>query len=800
MPRPDDPFPRPSPLDPGREQDESPLGPPVDLEGLAPDELAAVAVPLADTPPRRPVLRLALIAVVGLLVLGGVLAAQRSGFRLPGTTDDSSAVEGAVSPEEQALEDLLADVSARAMEHVLLQLDHEPTYPSTTWPDMRTPWGHVPEFTLFDDGTVVYLANAAVEPPRLTWAMLSAESLDELTGKVRELGFDRLESYEPHERQAADGTIQSVDNSVTTIMRVRVGGELRTVRTYHDFTNDPDAFYAINDFLVGWEALELDTGEWPADGGLYGGGLKATVLLAPETGMDPTALEVFAGGNQGVVVWPTGAPLPHLDGALALSDEELDFAEGAVEAWLADVGAAQLQGPYPSTTSLDFFNSTRDLLNGYWAWPFEFDTEDRYAVGALRLVFVPWIYPSYDHRDDLARVEAARAALRQSYQVVEATPAPPSPLDLVLPVPTESVEYPFPPEVQAPRLEAQLGIQTWRHWWSYGSWEQLDHLKSSGFGVLKQRFAWKDMELAPGEIDWVHADYYLEAAESPYYVPMGSTVDGTSIEPWTQASATTIVQLDVPPDWARSEGDDPFDLEAWRAFVHAFAARYSGRVAAYEIMNEPNLAREWGGPPDPAAYARVLTTAFEAIKTADPNAVVISAGLAPTGDQMPEAMADDTFLLGLYDAIEASVGTTDLAFDALGAHAPGFRAAPSISPEVASTDAELGGERFFTFRRVEDLRAIMVERGDDEKQVVVTEFGWTTDRRPDSPYSWSAVSTEVRSAFIGQATDYALEYWSPWIGPLVLFSAGDPAWTPDDEAYWWSVTDEEGYLTIDLAR
>jgi hypothetical protein len=33
-----------------------------------------------------------------------------------------------------------------------------------------------------------------------------------------------------------------------------------------------------------------------------------------------------------------------------------------------------------------------------------------------------------------------------------------------------------------------------------------------------------------------------------------------------------------------------------------------------------------------------------------------------------------------------------------------------------------------------------------------------------------------------------------WIGPLILFTAGHPAWTPDHEADWWSVTDDAGNL------
>jgi hypothetical protein len=49
----------------------------------------------------------------------------------------------------------------------------------------------------------------------------------------------------------------------------------------------------------------------------------------------------------------------------------------------------------------------------------------------------------------------------------------------------------------------------------------------------------------------------------------------------------------------------------------------------------------------------------------------------------------------------------------LGAHAAGFAAPPEVSPDEAAANEELyGGERFFTFRRVEDIRRVMEANGD----------------------------------------------------------------------------------------
>jgi hypothetical protein len=60
--------------------------------------------------------------------------------------------------------------------------------------------------------------------------------------------------------------------------------------------------------------------------------------------------------------------------------------------------------------------------------------------------------------------------------------------------------------------------------------------------------------------------------------------------------------------------------------IGQLAARYQGRVDAWEVWNEPNHPLFWPGRPDPVAYARLLTLAYPAVKAADPHALVVAAG------------------------------------------------------------------------------------------------------------------------------------------------------------------------------
>ncbi len=66
-------------------------------------------------------------------------------------------------------------------------------------------------------------------------------------------------------------------------------------------------------------------------------------------------------------------------------------------------------------------------------------------------------------------------------------------------------------------------------------------------------------------------------------------------------------------------------------------ANFAGGVAALgadaiEVWNEMNLAREWpAGHVNPELYTQLLAPTYNAIKNANPNTLVISGALAPTG-------------------------------------------------------------------------------------------------------------------------------------------------------------------------
>src|SRR6266542_3952304 len=155
-----------------------------------------------------------------------------------------------------------------------------------------------------------------------------------------------------------------------------------------------------------------------------------------------------------------------------------------------------------------------------------------------------------------------------------------------------------------------------------------------------------------------------------------------------------IVRLGKPAAWAGTPATlTAADMESFAAGV---AARARGVAVAYEVLNEPNLSYEWGGQPDAARYAQLLAAARRGIKRGDPEALVVSAGLAPHTGNAPGTIEDVDFLRGLYAA--GARGT----FDVLGIHPYGGNSAPDADP------AECG----ICLRRAEAYRQVMVENGD----------------------------------------------------------------------------------------
>lgn len=335
--------------------------------------------------------------------------------------------------------------------------------------------------------------------------------------------------------------------------------------------------------------------------------------------------------------------------------------------------------------------------------------------------------------------------------------------------------------LDASMTSPDFGGQAFLWWREEVAHRDLELMKDSGFRWVKQSFAWETIEGAgKGIYDWTVADRVVQQAN--------------------ESGLKLLARLSSDPDktnfWA---GHPPGNAANFADFAAALAARYNcapgavGCIQAYQIWNEPNLAREWGGNrPNPAQYVNFLGQAYAAIKRVNPNAVVINAGMAPTGDDSALAMPDDKFYDQMYQAMG---GNSSGYFDALGVHGAGFAAPPELDPAEAAANQKYGGYRFFAFRHVEDIRNIMVRYGDTNKKIVILEFGWTYDSVNPS-YKWhgadAGIDMFVQADYLKRAYQYAAANWQPWIGVMSLLTMPNLDWLNDgnpndEEQYWWAI-------------
>jgi polysaccharide biosynthesis protein PslG len=305
----------------------------------------------------------------------------------------------------------------------------------------------------------------------------------------------------------------------------------------------------------------------------------------------------------------------------------------------------------------------------------------------------------------------------------------------------------------------------------------LGKIASAGFGWQKSLFQWRVIEPRKGEFDWENADRVVKASNA--------------------AGVKIIARVDFQPDWTRADGADhgpPDRYEDFGDFVYALVDHFApgspnGTIHAIELWNEPNLDRDWGGATinrgAAGDYVRLLCIGHEAAKRASRDIVTISAGLSPTGTTNGRAMDDVIYTEWMYDA--GAKGC----FDVLGVHGAGYKAPPWIGPQELAADKTWGGHSSFGFRRIEQLRDIMVRNGDGDRQVWLTEFGWSSDPIHQG-YAWHRVTEEQKALYVVESYRWATLNWQPWVGVMVLWNLPAPDWTQEREEYWWAVANPDG--------
>jgi hypothetical protein len=244
----------------------------------------------------------------------------------------------------------------------------------------------------------------------------------------------------------------------------------------------------------------------------------------------------------------------------------------------------------------------------------------------------------------------------------------------------------------------------------------MSQQRSVGVGLLRQVLDWTHVETSPGHYDFgVYDGFVLEAA--------------------TKGIALLPVLHNPPPFYRRSTERmwcPPPQLGAMADYARAAVRRYgpggslwrehpaapSLPVRSWQIWNEPSLGVYWCNRPNAREYASMLRVVGKAIKTEDPGAEIVTAGLPDS--KLKSAMPLDRFLKRLYRWRGKRY------FDTLAING------------YATNDRQLSE----LLRRV---RRNMNRHGDRRARIWITEIGWG-DGGPPHRFNVGAAGQAARIA------------------------------------------------------
>jgi hypothetical protein len=285
----------------------------------------------------------------------------------------------------------------------------------------------------------------------------------------------------------------------------------------------------------------------------------------------------------------------------------------------------------------------------------------------------------------------------------------------------------------------EFGAQFHGMWSSYTDEERED--------ILSQ-FQESNIRTVRLDVSWA----MLQPHDSTSYDPWGVDFVDRVIAMINAHDMSPLITLWLTPDWANGgQGDRvlPTDPGDYARVAQWAAQRYAGKVAGWEVWNEPNLNDFMVGA-DPVAYVRLLRAAYPAFKLGDPNTYVVFGGVSYN---------DDTWISAAYDA-----GAQGF-FDVMATHPyMGVADLPPGTPDDGT---------MWTLNHAVAVRQLMEARGDMDKSLWFTECGWSThDNEPGTPNWGLGVAEETQAQYLTEMMDL-IRATMPWVGKVYWYAERD---------------------------
>jgi hypothetical protein len=298
------------------------------------------------------------------------------------------------------------------------------------------------------------------------------------------------------------------------------------------------------------------------------------------------------------------------------------------------------------------------------------------------------------------------------------------------------------------------------------SWQDRNRVltlsKNSNVYWIRQQVRWEYLHDRSGAIYWGELDDIVADAHA----------QGVNL----------LISVVGSPAWATSNGSNGMPARKhfsdFAFFMGEMAARYRGRVQAYQIWNEQNRACENGGDcardggvggrvASADYYVDLLAVAYNAIKARDPMAIVVSGAPTSTETNRPDIAISDTE----FQRQMASNPKFRAHVDAVAVHPGGqYNPPDTMWPQNPGPGPGWQTSREFYFRRVEDIRNILVQNGMGDKQIWITEFGWATANNTPGYEYGNSISFERQAQFITRAFEKGRREYAPWVGAMFLWN------------------------------
>jgi polysaccharide biosynthesis protein PslG len=291
--------------------------------------------------------------------------------------------------------------------------------------------------------------------------------------------------------------------------------------------------------------------------------------------------------------------------------------------------------------------------------------------------------------------------------------------------------------VSSPLDGLAVGVQFHGMWTDYTDAQRLAVLDKMAAAHLR----WIRIDMT-----WAGFEERCRACVNQWYLNRANFL----VEAARARGLRVLVTLWRTPAWANSGAGElvpPAEPAEFGRFAGWVAARFKGRVSAYEIWNEPDSRDFFAG--DLEQYLALLRAAYPAIKLADPDARVVLGG--PINN-------DTAWLAAAYRA-----GARPY-FDVLATHP--YMAPSDLPPETPDRN----GTNIHLLAHVAAVRKLMVSRGDTDKPIWFTEFGWSTHPNSGGELAWMrGVTLEQQAEYTVRAIRFVRSNF-PYVTTMIIYS------------------------------